>query len=193
MRADAVRNVQRLKTAAIEVFHERGLDSPLETIAERAGVSVGTIYNRFGSRDGLIDAVVPAVAVAKLDAALARSRAATDPWDRFARYIEGVCALQAEDPALSDAIANAYPNGAIALAAVCGASIDEGGQLIAAAHAAGVLRRDFTAADLPALLIANRALVRAAALPADAWRRLLAVVLDGLRVAPPPQRRITSR
>jgi AcrR family transcriptional regulator len=181
LRRDAARNVERLKTAAIDVFREVGLHAPLEEIARRAGVSVGTIYNRFGSREALIDAVVPAVATAKIDAVRATALAASDPWERFARYIEGMCALQAEDPALSDVIARAYPDGATELARVCTASLRDAATLIDEAHAAGVLRAGFTAADLPALLIANRALVGTPELDPGAWRRMLAVVLDGLR------------
>ncbi len=35
------------------------MDAPLEEIAATAGVSAGTLYNRFGGRDALIDAVMP--------------------------------------------------------------------------------------------------------------------------------------
>jgi AcrR family transcriptional regulator len=181
LRRDAALNLQRVKVAAIDVFCEAGLNAPLEEIARRAGVSIGTVYNRFGSREALIDAVVPDVAAAKLDAVRATALAADDPWERFAGYVEGLCALQAEDPALSDVIARAYPEGATALARVCADSIDHAASLIDEAHAAGVLCAQFTAADLPALLIANHALVGAAQLDPDAWRRLLTVVLDGLR------------
>ncbi|MEV4422045.1 helix-turn-helix domain-containing protein [Patulibacter sp. NPDC049589] len=181
LRRDAARNVERVKAAAIDVFREVGLQAPLEEIARRAGVSVGTIYNRFGSREALIDAVVPDVAAAKLDAVRRTAMEGPDEWERLARYLEGLCALQAEDPALSDVIARAYPDGATALARVCSASIDHAATLIDEAHTAGVLRARFTAADLPALLIANRALVGAPQLDPEAWRRMLDIVLDGLR------------
>lgn len=182
LRSDARRNVERLKGAAIAAFEEGGLATPLEEIARRAGVSVGTIYNRFGSREALIDAVVPEVAAAKLGAVGAAAEAETDPWARFARYLEGLYALQAEDPALSDVIANAYPNGAHELAAVCSSSIERAAQLMAAAQGAGTLRADFTVDDLTALLISNAALVHSGDSSPDSWGRILRYVLDGLRV-----------
>jgi len=65
LRADARRNLDKLRAAAAEAFSERGLDMPLEEIAARAGVSIGTLYNRLGPRDALVDAVVadPAAAL----------------------------------------------------------------------------------------------------------------------------------
>ena len=59
MRADAQRNRQQLMTAATELFTERGVDVPLDEIARRAGVSIGTLYNHFPNRGALLDAVLP--------------------------------------------------------------------------------------------------------------------------------------
>ena len=53
LRADARRNMEKVVEAAAEVFARDGLDVPLEDIARRAGVRAGTIYNRFGGREGL--------------------------------------------------------------------------------------------------------------------------------------------
>lgn len=44
MRADALRNRERLVAAAATLFTERGLDVPLDEVARRAGVSIGTLY-----------------------------------------------------------------------------------------------------------------------------------------------------
>ena len=53
-RADAQRNRERLLSAAVAEFAEHGQDVPLETIAARAGVGIGTLYRHFPSRDALI-------------------------------------------------------------------------------------------------------------------------------------------
>ena len=58
LRADAQRNVEGIRLAALDVFRVHGLNSPLDEVARAAGVSKGTIYHRFGGRQGLIDAVV---------------------------------------------------------------------------------------------------------------------------------------
>lgn len=57
LRADALANRQRLIDAAHEVFRERGIDAEMKTIAERAGVGVGTIYRNFPTKDDLITAI----------------------------------------------------------------------------------------------------------------------------------------
>lgn len=147
LRADARRNLEKLKAAAVEVFQERGLSAPLEEVAQRAGVSIGTLYNRFGSRQELIDAVVPDLAASKLGEAMQRAQQQSTPWQRFAAYIEDMCALQAADIALNDIIARSYQD-ATKLTAICADSVAFGTRLIAEAQADGSLRPDLTADDV---------------------------------------------
>ena len=54
LRADARRNRDALLVAAAAQFAERGVESPLEDIARRAGVGIGTLYRHFPTRDALI-------------------------------------------------------------------------------------------------------------------------------------------
>jgi AcrR family transcriptional regulator len=58
MRADAERNHDRIISAAVEVFSERGMDASLDEIAARAGVGPGTLYRHFPTREDLVDAVI---------------------------------------------------------------------------------------------------------------------------------------
>ena len=44
--------------AAEEVFLKEGLQAPMEVIAARAGVAVGTLYNHFADRRTLVDALL---------------------------------------------------------------------------------------------------------------------------------------
>ena len=44
--------------AASEVIAERGVTAPVEAIAKRAGVSKQTLYNRYGGKGGLIQALI---------------------------------------------------------------------------------------------------------------------------------------
>jgi AcrR family transcriptional regulator len=181
LRADARRNLERLKAAALEVFQERGLSAPLEVVAQRAGVSIGTLYNRFASRQELIDAVVPELAAAKLGQAVQRAREQTSPWQRFAVYIEQMCALQAADPALNDIIARSYQD-STELTAICQDSVTVGSRLLAEAKADGSLRPDLTADDVFLVFWLNAHLTRTTSTVApDAWRRQIAFLLDGLR------------
>ncbi len=60
-RADAVRNRERIVTAAREMFVEHGPDVPLDEIARRAGVGNATVYRNFPDRDALVREVVCSV------------------------------------------------------------------------------------------------------------------------------------
>jgi AcrR family transcriptional regulator len=181
LRADARRNLEKLKAAAFAVFQERGLGTPLEEIAHRAGVSIGTLYNRFSTREALIDAVLADLATARLCAVVQHARARTDPWERFALYVEEICDLQASDPALNDVISRRYPE-APQLKAACDESLENARQFIEAAQRQGSLRPDFTLDDLSVVFWSNANLIRATAQTAPgAWRRNIAFILDGLR------------
>ena len=50
LRADARENRARLITAATAAFADKGADAPLEDIARRAGVGIGTLYRHFPTR-----------------------------------------------------------------------------------------------------------------------------------------------
>lgn len=56
-RADSLRNREQLLEAAKAAFSEVGADVPLEEIARRAGVGIGTLYRHFPTRDALLAAV----------------------------------------------------------------------------------------------------------------------------------------
>lgn len=181
MRADAQRNAEKLRTAAAELFRERGLQAPLKEIARRAGVSHGTLYNLFGTREALIDEVMTDLAATLLDQAAEQALAREDAWEGFAHYIETLCELQATDPAIGDVVAGRYP-GAERLTTVCQRSYAATERIIERAQQAGTLRPDFTREDLLFVFGTNALLARAAKNTApDAWRRGVAFLLDGLR------------
>lgn len=58
-RSDAARNRRALLGAAGELVRLHGVDTvTMEEVAERAGVGKGTVFRRFGSREGLMAALV---------------------------------------------------------------------------------------------------------------------------------------
>jgi AcrR family transcriptional regulator len=180
LRADARRNVEKLRDAAVQVFQEKGLHAPLEEIAKLAGVSAGTLYNRFGCREALIDAVMPALAAASLGEVGQRALAHPDPWGGFASYVEGVCELQASDAALNDVISRRYA--AEHLTVVCRVTEERERYIIERAQREGALRADFTREDMLFVFWSTAMLVRHTARAApDAWRRSVGFLLDGLR------------
>jgi AcrR family transcriptional regulator len=58
LRADAARNRSRILEAAEEVFAEDGIAVPVDVVAERAGVGVGTLYRHFPTKEALFEAIV---------------------------------------------------------------------------------------------------------------------------------------
>ena len=116
----------KLRAAALDTFLTKGLNAPLDEIASAAGVSIGTLYNHFGSRERLIDAVVPEVVEARLQALSAEVLAKHTAPERLVTFVRGMLVLQHADRALNDAILRGQPD-AVALAAVCenSTSLDE--------------------------------------------------------------------
>ena len=58
MRKDAQQNRERLIAAASDVMRTTGGDVSMETIAERAGVTRGTLYRNFSHRQAIYEAVL---------------------------------------------------------------------------------------------------------------------------------------
>ena len=101
-RADARANRERLLTAAHDVFRERGMDTEMKDIAERAGVGVGTIYRNFPTKDDLIIALAADV--------IGGVRAMLDAADRMADPIAAV------ETVLSGGVATTRRFGGLAMA-----------------------------------------------------------------------------
>ncbi|MGA4506733.1 TetR/AcrR family transcriptional regulator [Propionibacteriaceae bacterium G1746] len=181
LRADAQRNMEKIRVAALEVFREQGLAAPLEEIARRAGVRPGTVYHRFGSREGLIDDVVPQLAAENLGRATDDALACENPWDGFVLYLTRICELQADSGAMCDAVTRRYAD-TEHLATACDVARTREQQVIDRAVRSGDLRADFTLEDLQGVFWSTAAIVAAAGEVApNAWRRHLALIVDGLR------------
>ncbi|MEU4526382.1 helix-turn-helix domain-containing protein [Amycolatopsis sp. NPDC024027] len=118
IRSDARRNRARILTAAAEAFARSGTDLPMDELAGRAGVGIGTLYRHFPGRQALLDAVV-AVEMDRVRAA-AVSALAEEPtvWAALCRFVRTLTACHAgavlaqlepqphEESALSAALAS---------------------------------------------------------------------------------------
>ena len=181
LRADAARNVAQIRAAAIAAFRGRGLNTPLEEIAAAAGVSKATIYNRFGGRAGLIDAVIGKLVAAEMYAIMDKALQVADPWQAISSYVTDRRDLQYREPAFTDALLMTYPESG-QLAAIATAAIDMTTRLVQRCHDAGVIRRDFTAEDLYYADVANGLALRTLPRPArQDYDRRIGFFLDSLR------------
>lgn len=182
LRRDARENRERLLAAAHAVIAEDGREAALEEIARRAGVGIGTLYRHFPDRGALLDALAEEH-VARIGALAAEALGSDDPWDALAGFLEQVVALQERDLTLRDALLERPVAGRLDhVRAPLRASIEE---LLARARAQGMLRPDVVYADVVVALWSLGRVVEVTAGPAPAaWRRYLALVLDGLRASP---------
>jgi AcrR family transcriptional regulator len=181
LRRDARRNRDAILAAARQVFCDHGLEAPLEEIARRAGVGIGTLYRRFPSRVELLDAVLAETVQAHV-AAAERALAIDDPWDGLASYLEETCRLEAANRGLNDAMGMRFPR-ATTVEAAKARLFDLVKQVVTRAQESGQLRADLTLEDLALVTWANARILqagRAGGAP-DAWRRHLAFLLDGFR------------
>jgi AcrR family transcriptional regulator len=184
MRADAQRNRALLLDAARSTFAERGTDASLEEIAKRAGVGIGTLYRHFPSRGDLI-AWVYSSEVEKLcadaDVLLATlpPDAALQEWmERFIDYAEVKRGLIAAlNPLLEEDSDGVFQRARQMFH-------ENMAKLVTAAVEAGTIRPDADPEDL------LRGVGGICGLnEADGWqdraRRLLGILMDGLRVGAP--------
>jgi AcrR family transcriptional regulator len=58
MRADAARNHEKILRAAEEIFALEGVMVPIDLVAERAGVGIGTLYRHFPTKEALYEEIV---------------------------------------------------------------------------------------------------------------------------------------
>ncbi|MFH8239081.1 TetR/AcrR family transcriptional regulator [Streptomyces sp. NPDC018321] len=181
LRADARRNSQQIRSAAIGAFQGRGLTVPLEEVAKAAGVSKATIFNRFGGRIGLIEAVIEEVVATELFAVIDRTRSIGDVGERIAYYLTALRDLQYRQPAVNDVLLQTYPHSQ-QLMDICRAGSEANDEIVAAARAAGALRPEFTAGDLHALVLDNALALKHGERPhRDDYDRRTAYLLDGIR------------
>lgn len=173
-----------LVEAAHEVFTEQGLEAPLDVIARRAGVGNATLYRHFPSRAALVDAVFRDPLAGSM-AAGEQARAATDPWEGLVGYAEAVFAVLATDRGTNDLMAT-HLEGVESLQAVHAHNRATMELLVSRGRDEGSIRADVTAEDvLFALAALGRAVPSlATAVGPEAWRRPLALLLDGLRASP---------
>jgi len=182
--AEARRNDLAVLDAARDVFAARGAGAPVSAVADRAGVGMGTLYRRYGSKTELLQRLCVLAMEQAIEAA-DEALQAGHPWVGLCGYIQacvemrsGALASLAGQIEMTDEMLSTALRGMTRLREVVGR-----------AHRAGSLRADVTALDI-ALLIEQFS--RRAPGPADGQdadqeeergvrARLLAIAFQGLR------------
>jgi AcrR family transcriptional regulator len=181
LRKDAQRNRERLVEAARAVFAERGLDVALDEVARRAGVSIGTLYNRFPTRADLVAAVFADRRETLIEIA-EQALAMDDAWAGFVHFVEQVCRMQAADRGFNDLAARSLPQSVPTPDHVRGHELMT--EVVERAKRSGALRPDLVLADMAFVTWAiTRTIEATAGENPDAWRRHLGFILDGLRAS----------
>ena len=185
LRADALRNQERLIEAAREAFAEHGPEASLDEIAKRAGVGIGTLYRRFPTREVLQEAVLRD-GIDRLHADAVRRLDAAAPFDAVAAWLDELLVFATTYRGLTASMMMTLLKQEPEFSASCVAMKSSITALVERAQAAGELRPDADPVDIVKLVNAIGLATEPGREGLVRGRRMLAVTLDGLRAAPSP-------
>jgi AcrR family transcriptional regulator len=180
LRADARQNHARLISAATAAFAEKGADAPLEDIARRAGVGIGTLYRHFPSRLDLQAAVFRnqvQVVCEQGDVLLATD----SPAQAFAAWARSLAGYLVTKRGLSHALIDAVGVESELITSCWMTMRETTERLLANAQRAGVIRSDVTGVDVMRLI---HGVAVSSEKDPDRTELLLSVTLDGLAAKP---------
>jgi AcrR family transcriptional regulator len=178
-RADSLRNREALIAAAKVAFTERGADAPLEDIARRASVGIGTLYRHFPTREALLAAVYRRE-VEQLAAAADVLLASRPPAEALEAWLHQMVDYMATKRVIAPAL-QASPGEGSALYAASGPTITAAlDRLACAAIASGDIRADLEPGDLLRLVAGLSVGYDRPDWPPSA-RRLIGILMAGLR------------
>ncbi|MFF6836496.1 TetR/AcrR family transcriptional regulator [Streptomyces sp. NPDC012438] len=175
--AEAERNDVRVLYAARAVFAEQGADAPVSAIATRAGVGIGTLYRRYGSKEQLLQrlcAIGIARTIAELGAAL---EAEGTGWEVLADYMAS--AIDARAGAFAALAGTFSLPEEVAAANEQAKALAE--RVLRRGHDDGTVREDVTTLDITHVIEMFSRYPRRTEEDDHARRRMLALTLDGLR------------
>ncbi|MER5477520.1 helix-turn-helix domain-containing protein [Streptomyces sp. NPDC002734] len=201
LRVDAQRNLEHVLRAAREVFGELGYGAPMEDVARRARVGVGTVYRRFPSKDVLVRRIAEEETARLTDQARAALGQEDEPWSALSRFLRTSVASgagrllppqvlrvgvadDARVPQQRSVPADSGESGLPGDDAGAAALLDVVGRLVDRARAAGELRTDVSVADVLLVIATAAPSLPDPAQQAAASSRLLDILLEGLRSRP---------
>jgi AcrR family transcriptional regulator len=181
MRTDAVKNRQRILDAAEEVFATEGVTVPIDAVAERAGLGVGTLYRHFPNKEALFEAIVMD-RITQLLATAKEFELAADPGPALFSFLQEFAGQAASKRDLFEALGSA----GIDLKARCADLFDDLMRsveaLLSRAVAVGAVRGDVPANEIVGLIVGTCHAAGDSGVTEAGLGRMVAVVLDGLRL-----------
>jgi AcrR family transcriptional regulator len=183
LRADAERNRARVLEVAQEVFASEGLAVPIDEIARRAGLGVGTLYRHFPTKEALFAAIV----VTRMEDVIADARAqheSDSPGDAFFEFLMRLVHGWRQKKDFIDALTSA----GVDLEDLARAKHDlhrELGKLLERAQNAGAVREDVSIREIMALITGAMGSLDRNGISAKGRDRMLAIIFDGLRARTP--------
>ena len=182
LRADAQRNRDRILEVARETFTQEGLSVPVDLIAERANVGVGTFYRHFPNKEVLASAIL-ASRLESLIGEAEQLEGAPDPGDAFFGFLRLMAERSSADMALADAFTEAGYDVKSGSAEFKDRLLETLGRMLRRAQASAAVRSDLTSSDVLALMAASCMATGRFGLSGADRDRVLGVVFDGLRPA----------
>jgi AcrR family transcriptional regulator len=183
LRADAQRNRDHVLDVANQVFATEGLEVPIDEIARRAGLGVGTLYRHFPTKEALFMAIV----LRRMEQVAADAQAlgaAKDPGAAFFAFLSNLIddAPAKRDLMMALAAAGFDPHrtGAKTKTEIKHAV----GKLLARAQEAGAVRPDVLVGEVFSLVNGVHAAISAYPRDERSRARLVDIVFDGLRGRP---------
>lgn len=180
LRADAARNRALILSAAEEIFATEGLAVPIDDVARRAGVGIGTLYRHFPTKEALFEAI----AITRIERLLESARryaTSDDPGEALFTFLREFAREAAAKHDLMDALGRA----GIDFKSRCTETIDETmgtiDVLMQRAVAQGAIRADLTVNDIVGLVIGTCHAGGPPGTDEAALHRLIGVVIDGLK------------
>ena len=187
LRADARRNREAILNAAKAMFAKYGSDAQMDDIARRAKLGVGTLYRHFPTKNVLIEALV-ADRFVQIAGFVAEGLEHPDPFEGFCGALHRGAELAARDRGVSSLFGDVGESAAVQEAQAEVLRLTS--ELIEKAQAAGTMRPDVEAVDIPNVMCGVVSAMHT--IDDGGWRRHLQVILDGMRaradVTPLPAR-----
>ncbi len=179
LRADAKRNRERVLEIAQEVFASEGLAAPIDGIARRAGLGVGTLYRHFPTKEALFEAIV----VGRMEQLVTEAREGANAVDPGLAFFGFLTRMVEESAAKKDFLTALAGTGfdLERIAAIKQRMKRAVAVLVDRAQAAGALRTDVSAGDVLTLVMGTVGAADRHGAGAAERRRLLRIIFDGLR------------